>query len=73
MLKPETRFLAARPAAPGELGDLRFRILLGNDDWHSLPLAVRKRFSKRLAGQESAVFREAAAWRHEIPGNSKGQ
>lgn len=57
MLKPETRFHAARPAAPGELGDLRFRVLLGNDDWHSLPLAVRKRFSKRLAGQESVVYK----------------
>ena len=57
MLKPETSVHAARPAAPGELGDLRFRVLLGNDDWHSLPLAVRKRFSRRLGGQESVVYK----------------
>jgi hypothetical protein len=45
--------------APGrepELGDLRFRALLGEADWAKLPPPIRRRFSKRLAGGNTAVY-----------------
>jgi hypothetical protein len=50
--------LAPEPASfqPGELGDLRFRLLLGEAAWAKLPLPIRRRFSKRLAGGDTAVF-----------------
>jgi Domain of unknown function (DUF4166) len=38
------------------LGDLRFRSLIGEADWHKLPLPIRRRFSKRLAGGATAVY-----------------
>jgi hypothetical protein len=38
-----------------ELGDLRFAALLG-PAWVSLPPAVQRRFSKRLAGGRTAVY-----------------
>jgi hypothetical protein len=34
----------------------RFRTLLSASDWHSLPAPVRRRFSRRLAPGETAVF-----------------
>jgi hypothetical protein len=39
-----------------ELGDLRFRALLGEADWAQLPPPIRRRFSKRLAGGHTAVY-----------------
>ncbi len=38
------------------LGDLRFRSLLPTRDWQQLPEDVRRRFSKRVRGGETAVF-----------------
>jgi len=39
-----------------ELGDLRFHALMTEEDWASLPLAIRCRFSKRLAGGRTIVY-----------------
>jgi Domain of unknown function (DUF4166) len=39
-----------------ELGDLRFRALMTEEEWFSLPLAIRRRFSKRLAGGQTIVY-----------------
>ena len=44
------------PEGDGTLGDLRFRALLGEDEWASLPLPIRRRFSKRLAGGRTVVY-----------------
>jgi Domain of unknown function (DUF4166) len=38
------------------LGDLRFRSLIPRNAWDSLPVAIRKRFSKRLSGGATAVY-----------------
>jgi hypothetical protein len=36
--------------------DLRFRALMSDAEWSSLPPAVRRRFTKRLAGGNTAVY-----------------
>jgi hypothetical protein len=41
---------------PGELGDLRFRALIPDLEWASLPRQVRIRFSKRLSGGRTIVY-----------------
>lgn len=38
------------------LGDLRFRALMPDEEWASLPLPIRRRFSKRLAGGRTIVY-----------------
>lgn len=44
------------PSVDSGLGDLRFRALIVEDDWHMLPPAVRWRFSKRLAGGRTMIY-----------------
>jgi hypothetical protein len=46
----------ARGRAECELGDLRFRALMGEAEWMSLPATIRRRFSKRLAGGATVVY-----------------
>jgi hypothetical protein len=53
----EPRPRDATPMGPAHaLGDLRFRALLSEDAWNALPLAIRQRFSKRLAGGKTVVY-----------------
>jgi hypothetical protein len=47
---------APKAEAKLELGDLRFRALLPDEEWISLPPAIRRRFSKRLAGGKTIVY-----------------
>lgn len=50
-------FPAFRPgAAPDEIGDLRFRALVGEAGWAALPETTRGRFGKRIAEGRSAVY-----------------
>jgi uncharacterized protein DUF4166 len=44
------------PQPEPDIRDLRFRALMCDAEWGSLPLAVRRRFSKRLAGGHAAVY-----------------
>ncbi len=47
---------SAIPEPVGELADLRFRALLPAEAWAALPLAVRRRFSKRLTGGATVIY-----------------
>jgi hypothetical protein len=47
----------APPRPPeAELGDLRFRALIGEQDWGALPAAIRERFGHRVAGGEAIGY-----------------
>lgn len=48
---------ALTPRHDGDLVDLRFRALLPEADWNTLPAAVRRRFSKRMAHGATVVYR----------------
>ena len=45
------------PGGPAAVGDLRFRTLVGEAAWAELPEAVRRRFSKCLAPEETLIYR----------------
>ena len=45
------------PLNDNALGDIRFRKLLGPKDWNALPVAVQERFSKRVKGGESTIYK----------------
>jgi hypothetical protein len=47
----------SRPAAETDIADIRFRTLIGEEGWSRLPEPVRRRFSKRLADGETAIYR----------------
>jgi Domain of unknown function (DUF4166) len=59
-MRPKQAALATpdivRDDVASSLGDLRFRALLSDDDWAALPLPIRRRFSKRLAGGHTLVY-----------------
>jgi Domain of unknown function (DUF4166) len=44
------------PGLISDLGDVRFRALMRAEDWASLPPAIRRRFSTRLAGGRTMVY-----------------
>jgi Domain of unknown function (DUF4166) len=51
--------ISRSPATPGfdeSLRDVRFRALLSEGDWAQLPPATRRRFSKRLADGNTAIY-----------------
>ena len=45
------------PINDAPVSDLRFRALLGDEAWQQLPHQVRRRFEKRLAAGEIALYR----------------
>ncbi len=45
-----------RRRVPAELGDLRFRALIGEAGWARLPSAVRARFGKRIGQCRTAIY-----------------
>ncbi|MEM6267243.1 MAG: DUF4166 domain-containing protein [Pseudomonadota bacterium] len=63
MAQQALRIAATHARLPGEakreaggLYDTRFRRLLGQSEWASLPAAIRRRFSKRIAGEKVAIY-----------------
>ena len=59
MLAPAVAFEipeSPEPQPKPELGDVRFRALMTEAEWASLPPAIRRRFSKRLAGGQTIVY-----------------
>jgi hypothetical protein len=57
-MRIEASVLEAPPGRPrdDDGGDTRFRALMRAEDWMSLPLAIRRRFSKRLANGATVLY-----------------
>lgn len=56
MLTARKEEFLRKPEPVCALSDLRFRALLSAAEWEDLPPATRKRFSKRLAHGETAIY-----------------
>lgn len=66
-MRGERLWQSEAPVPPAEEGDgglydYRFRRLVHPDDWDALPGEVRRRFSKRLAGQRVAAYSGEIVW-----------
>ena len=58
-MRPATRTrptVSVAIAPEPELGDLRFRALLSDEEWDALPVSTRRRFTKRLAAGHTTVY-----------------
>jgi hypothetical protein len=57
-MRIEASLLETPPGRPrdDDGGDTRFRALMRAEDWMSLPLAIRRRFSKRLANGATLLY-----------------
>jgi hypothetical protein len=55
-MKPSPVAARAANGTDETLGDLRFRALIADDDWATLPTQIRRRFSRRLADGNTAVY-----------------
>ena len=50
------RLQQAEPQSDEAVGDLRFRSLLGAEQWAILPVAVQRRFAKRYVAGRSVSY-----------------
>src|SRR5947209_19501196 len=57
-MRIEASVLEAPPGRPrdNDGGDTRFRALMRAEEWASLPVAIRRRFSKRLANGATVLY-----------------
>lgn len=56
LVKPNSSPTASPRNEVHDLWDLRFRALVPASEWYKLPAAIRRRFSKRLVGGDTAVY-----------------
>jgi hypothetical protein len=52
------------PKYPQHIGDLRFRQLFNDTDWKRLPLAVRKRFGRRVQIGDAIIYKGQVEYNH---------